>query len=103
MQLSLPSKSNTVGSLAGLVAGLVVNKLVAVGTITAIAAFTGFPPTSITMIITAGVASLVNYGVTHYGTLKNWDDLVKELPEIEKTYPGDFKGPKSSNNLQNPQ
>lgn len=100
--MQLPSTSNTVGSLAGLVAGLVANQLTSAGVIASIAVFTTFPPATVTMLITAGVATIVNYGVTHYATVKNWDNLVKEIPKTYAEYPGDKSTTPSSNNLQRP-
>jgi hypothetical protein len=100
MPFTLPSKSNTYGSLAGLVAGIVTTKLVTVGTVAAIAAFTGFPPASVTMLITALVATVVNYGVTHVAELKTINGMI---PQEFEQYPQDIKGPATPNNLQRPQ
>lgn len=100
MQITLPSKSNTYGSLAGLVAGIITAKLVSAGTVVAIATFTGFPPATVIMCITAAIATVVNYGVTHVAELKSVDDLVAAIPKGYPQYPGDTTGVGTPNNLQ---
>lgn len=74
--MNAPSKSNTVGSLAGLVSGFVVAKLTSAAFVVAAATFLGVPETFVLSAIGVVVASLVNYGVTHYGELKELQGLI---------------------------
>lgn len=100
MQITLPSKSNTYGTLAGLVAGFVTTKLATVGAIATIAVFCGTSPEIILGVIGIGVASAVNYGVTHWQELKSIDDIVSALPKTYRDDPVINGGVHTPNNLQ---
>lgn len=100
MAITLPSKSNTYGSLAGLVAGFVTAKLTTAGIIATIATFAGVPELTVLSLLSIVVASAVNYGVTHVSELKSIDDVVAALPKTYPEYPDDKKGAATPNNLQ---
>lgn len=102
MEITLPSKSNTYGTLAGLVAGFVTTKLATVGVVASVAVFFGTSPEIILGGVGILVASAVNYGVTHWRELKTIDDLVASLPSTYRVDPVINGGVKTPNNLQKP-
>lgn len=93
--MNAPSKSNTVGSLAGLVSGFVVTKLASAAFVAVIATFLGVTPAWVLGAIGVVVASVVNYGVTHYGELKELQGLIPV-----DSFPGDVKPSATQTNLK---
>lgn len=90
MAIEIPSASNTVGTLASLVAGVAASLLAKAGYLATAATFLGLPEAQLSMAVITLVTAGVNYGVTHFAEVKNLNDMVAAWwPQAIGSYPGD--------------
>ena len=92
--MQAPSLSNSTGTLLGTLAGsLVVSATPTIPFIIAAAAALGMTPLAFSGVLGVAATALVNYGVTHFAEVKNWNELAQEYwPQIEATYPAPKDG-----------
>ncbi len=98
---TIPSSSNIVGGLAGIVAAVGVGLLTKAGYLALAATAVGVPEATMAVVATGVIGMAVNVGVTHIAELKNADDIVKEIQaNIPNTYSSPTDYPNAPN--QNP-
>ena len=87
--MQAPSLSNSTGTLLGTLAGsLVVSATPTIPFIITAAAALGMTPLAFAGVLGVAATALVNYGVTHFAEVNNWNELAKKFyPQIVQSFP----------------
>ena len=98
---AVPSTTNIIGGIAGLISTMAVGYLTSAGYLTIAATAIGVPQATLIVLVTGIIGAVANVAVTHVAELKEADDFIKSLQSIktEASYPNDPVASTTTNNI----